>query len=62
MININKAKIMTNVAQTPIRIEQEEIEYVAEYTYLGQIVALKNEDLTSVYRTRGKNFGNFATI
>ena len=38
-INIDKTKVMTNNVETPINIDEEELEYVTEYTYLGQIIS-----------------------
>jgi exonuclease III len=38
-LNAGKTKIMTNSEQTRIQVNNKEIEYVEEYTYLGQIIS-----------------------
>lgn len=45
VMNTLKTKAMTNSRQEPIRIDGNEIEYVNEYIYLGQIIS--PTDLTS---------------
>ncbi|CAF4901246.1 unnamed protein product [Pieris macdunnoughi] len=41
-INTNETKIISNRAHEKIEVDQKVIEYVTEYTYLGQIISPKN--------------------
>ncbi|CAG5037915.1 unnamed protein product [Parnassius apollo] len=52
--NATKTKVMTNVYKTPITVNGTKIEYVNEYTYLGQIVS--PNDLTT------KEINNQSTV
>ncbi|CAG4949079.1 unnamed protein product [Colias eurytheme] len=42
-MNLDKTKLMTNNIKTPILLDSNQIEYVDEYTYLGQIIAPENQ-------------------
>ncbi|CAH2103439.1 unnamed protein product [Euphydryas editha] len=42
-MNLDKTKLMTNHIKTPISFYCYQIEYVDEYTYLGQIIAPENQ-------------------
>lgn len=42
-MNPDKTKLMTNNTRTPILLDSNQIEYVDEYTYLGQIIAPANQ-------------------
>lgn len=42
-MNITKTKLMTNSKMEPIEIEDQQIEYVDEYCYLGQIISPKDQ-------------------
>ncbi|XP_045491132.1 uncharacterized protein LOC123691006 [Colias croceus] len=41
-MNITKTKIMTNATESPIILNSKPIEYVKEYTYLGQQISINN--------------------
>lgn len=49
-INYNKTKVMTNRTPTPISIHATDIEYVNDYTYLGQTVSLQQGTEKEVQR------------
>lgn len=42
-MNITKTKLMTNSKMEPIEIEEQQLEYVEEYCYLGQIISPKDQ-------------------
>lgn len=42
-MNLDKTKVMTNHIKSPIFLNSNQIEYVDEYTYLGQIIAPENQ-------------------
>jgi hypothetical protein len=37
-INAKKTKLMTNRAETKINLSGEVLEYISEFTYLGQLI------------------------
>ena len=49
-INIDKTKVMTNNVETPINIDEEELEYVTEYTYLRQIISFHDRQEKEIDR------------
>lgn len=42
-MNITKTKLMTNSKMEPIDVEEQQLEYVDEYCYLGQIISPINQ-------------------
>ena len=49
-MNMKKTKIMTNGVKKPIKIENEEIEYIDEYIYLGQLISFENKSEKEITR------------
>ena len=49
-INIDKTKVMTNNVETSINIDEEELEYVTEYTYLRQIISFHDRQEKEIDR------------
>jgi exonuclease III len=49
-INTTKTKIMTNNVYEPIIVEGEEIEYVQDYVYLGQVISPEQQMLKELER------------
>ena len=41
-MNMNKTQVMTNSQPTAIKVESAELQYVEDYTYLGQLIGFKN--------------------
>ena len=50
LLNFNKTKIMTNHEELPILIENNQIEYVSEYIYLGQLISFDNRSDKEISR------------
>ncbi|KAJ2946424.1 hypothetical protein O0L34_g12464 [Tuta absoluta] len=49
-INFEKTKIMTNHTKTLIKVEEDSIEYVDEYIYLGKLVSFDDTDKKEIDR------------
>lgn len=64
-INMSKTKILTNSTKTPIKLYDSEIEYVAEYIYLGQLISFKNHMEKEIQRritSTWKKFWSLKTV
>ena len=60
-MNIEKTKLMTNGTETPIRIGENDIDYVTEFVHLGQLISFQDQQLKEIERRiqmRGRHFGN----
>ena len=53
-MNFSKTKLMTNSSKVDVKVSQENLEYVEEYTYLGQIISPKDQ-ITKEVNTRIAN-------
>lgn len=49
-MNTSKTKVMTNKTKVKIEVGEGEIEYVDEYVYLGQVIAVKDLSIIEVDR------------
>lgn len=49
-LNSSKTKIITNGVTKEVTVEGENIEYVTDYTYLGQLVSFENPSRKDVHR------------
>lgn len=49
-INTNKTKLLTNSDNQEIKINKHPLEYVDEYTYLGQIISHKDQTTKEIKR------------
>lgn len=49
-MNKSKTKVMTNREEIPIKLDGEEIEYVKNYIYLGQLISFKDQTNAEVER------------
>lgn len=50
LINIDKTKVMTNMPTLEIKVNEDQIEYVDEYIYLGQVISVKNQLVKEIQR------------
>ena len=41
-MNMYKTQVMKNSQPTPIKVESAELQYVEDYTFLGQLTGFKN--------------------
>ena len=46
-LNTSKTKIMTNNPETPIKVNQQPLEYVQKYIYLGNRSPSRNPDIAT---------------
>ncbi|CAH2099135.1 unnamed protein product [Euphydryas editha] len=49
-MNISKTKLMTNKTEVNIEVDEEEIEYIKEYIYLGQVISVEDLSIKEVER------------
>ena len=40
-LEMNKTQVMTNSQPTAIKVESAELQYVEDYTYLGQLIGFR---------------------
>lgn len=50
LLNPQKTKIMTNSTEIPVSLDNNQIEYVSEYTYLGQLMSFQNRRQKEIQR------------
>lgn len=61
-LNLQKTKLMTNSNEEIIQINNRELEYVTEYTYLGQIVTFNNATRKEVQRRISAAWSKFWSL
>lgn len=61
-MNRDKTKVMTNHIRTPISINSDQIEYVEEYTYLGQTISPENQMQKEVNNRISKAWKRFWSL
>lgn len=61
-MNLSKTKAMTNRDQIPLRVRDQEVEYVEEYIYLGQIIAPKLQMDKEIQRRLSNSWSRYWSL